>query len=171
MSTARYIPTVDTAKIIRQELARAFPGLKCSVRSRSYSGGSHVSISWTDGPSTRQVDRVIGRFSGKTFDGRDDSTHYHDTEWQGERVHFAGSAPSTSRHITTYDDWYTKAFAMIRARCRLDSREGWPGEWFGNHRVDDLARGMVWAADFREAEPLERAFRIVVLSEREGDAS
>ncbi len=165
---AEYISTVETAKIIRRELARAFPGVRFSVRSQSYSGGSHVNVRWTDGPSTRQVDRAVGRFSGKTFDGMDDSTHHHDTEWEGRLVHFAGSAPSTSREYLDFDGWQAKALAVVRERCRVAPRDGWPGaEWFGNDRAEDLARGMVFAADFREAEPLARAFRVVVLREEE----
>lgn len=165
MSTAEYIPTVEVAKIIRRELATKFPGVKFSVRSHSYSMGSHVSVGWTDGPSERLVDAVVGKFSGKTFDGMDDSTHYHDTEHEGRKVHFAGSRPSGSRRVTDYAVWQAKAETIIRARCRLEGRAGWAGEWFGTASVADLARGMVHAADFRESAPLERAFRIVVMRE------
>ena len=93
---AEWISTPETAKIVRVELAKAFPGIKFSVRSQSYSGGSHINIGWTDGPTTQQVEKITSRFCGRTFDGMDDSTHHHDTEWQGHKVHFAGSAPSVS---------------------------------------------------------------------------
>ena len=55
----RYISTTETAKIIRQELAKAFPGIKFSVKSKSYSGGSSIDVGWTDGPTPKMVE--IGR--------------------------------------------------------------------------------------------------------------
>ena len=161
MAQTEYIDIVDVAKLVRAELAKHFAGTKFSVRTSRYSMGCSCSVRWTDGPSTRQVDAVIGRFSGKTFDGMDDSTHYHDTEWDGRRVRFAGYAPSTSRDVTNFEALEAQALQMIRARCVLDEN----GHRFGNEWVDNLARGMVYACDFREPAPLERAFRHVVMRE------
>jgi hypothetical protein len=128
--------------------------------------GSHVSIHWTDGPATHQVDAAIGHFCGKTFDGMDDSTHYHDTLWQGRLVSFGGSAPSCGRRVTDFDGLVIQALAMIRARCTLD---GAPGrEQFGNQWIDQLASNMVHSADYRRPDPLDAAFRRVVLREEEG---
>jgi len=39
-----WIDTADTAKLIRANLARAFPGVKFYVRSDNYSGGSSIDI-------------------------------------------------------------------------------------------------------------------------------
>src|SRR5262245_27820122 len=59
------------------------------------------------------------------------------------------------------------AYALVLKRCRT---EGAPGQKrFGNTWVDLLASGMVHAADLREAEPLERAFRRVVLHQEEDE--
>lgn len=161
--TREYISTKDVAKIIRTELAKAFKGTPFSVRTRSYSMGSHVDVGWTDGPAPRQVDAVIGWLSGKTFDGMDDSTHYHDTPYQGRMVHFSGSRPSTQRDITQWEQRHAAALLMIRDQCKL---EGEPGrEQFGSRWIDDLARSMVWSADYRRADALAEAFRRVVLRE------
>jgi len=84
----RYISTTETAKIIRQELAKAFPGIKFSVKSKSYSGGSSVSVGWTDGPTPKMVEKVAGQFSGASFDPMIDLKSYHHSEWNGEVVHF-----------------------------------------------------------------------------------
>jgi conjugative element/phage-associated large polyvalent protein len=163
MATGEYIPTKDVAKIIRAELTKAFPGTKFSVRTQSSSGGSHVDVGWTDGPAPRQVDAVIGWLSGKTFDGMDDSTHYHDTPYQGRLVHFGGSRPSTQRDVTQWEQRHAAALLMIRDRCHL---EGEPGrEQFGRQWIDDLARAMVHGADYRRADALAEAFRRVVLRE------
>ena len=40
-----------TAKAIRKELKEIFKTIKFSIRSKSYAGGDHVTIEWTDGPS------------------------------------------------------------------------------------------------------------------------
>lgn len=166
MATREYISITDTAKIIRAELAKHFPGIKFSVRSQSYSMGSHVNVRWTDGPPTRLVDRVINKFSGKTFDGMDDSTHYHDTEYQGRMVHFAGSAPTTDRHVSNFKEWERMAREMIERKCQCDGVGSLAK--FGNQYVVHLASAMVYACDFREpSNPLEFAFRFVVLREED----
>jgi len=77
----------EVAVEIRGQLKRAFPGQKFSVRSKSFAGGSSVDIEWTDGPLTEQVNKVIGRWERRGFDGMTDSTFYRDpVEWQGELV-------------------------------------------------------------------------------------
>ena len=53
---------------------------------------------------------------------------------------------------------------MILKRCRCEGANG--RERFGNDWVENLARGIVYQADYRESgNPLERAFRIVVMRE------
>ena len=51
-----------TAKAIRKELKKNFPDVKFKVRSSIYSGGNSVDIFWTDGPSERAVDKVVGKY-------------------------------------------------------------------------------------------------------------
>ena len=126
MSNAEYIATKDVAKLIRAELAKHFAGIAFSVRTHTYSGGSHVNVHWQDGPSPRQVDAKIGHFCGRTFDGMDDSTHHHNTEHKGRLVHFGGSRPSTQRRVSDFDERVRTAAAMIRERCKLE-----PEGWFG----------------------------------------
>lgn len=72
----RWISTVDTAKLIRSVLKRAFPGTKFSVRSRSYSGGSAILIRWTDGPTDLEVSGLTDGFEGGGFDGSIDLAYY-----------------------------------------------------------------------------------------------
>ena len=68
----QYISSADTAKMIRQSLKESFPCVKFSVRSNTYSGGSSISISWTDGPNKTQVEAVTDAFEGAYFDGMTD---------------------------------------------------------------------------------------------------
>lgn len=66
---ATYLRVADTAKLVRAALARAFPGVRFTVRSQSYSGGCSVNVRWTDGPLLREVEGVAKMFEGKRFDG------------------------------------------------------------------------------------------------------
>jgi len=65
----RYLSVAETAKLIRPQLKAHFPGIKFSVRSSSYAGGASIDISWTDGPTTTEVDAVVGAYESKSFDG------------------------------------------------------------------------------------------------------
>lgn len=68
--------TTDVAKIVRRELKQRWPGVKFRVRSRRYSGGSSVDVSWFDGPTSDQVHGVTSRYEGADFDGMIDlKTH------------------------------------------------------------------------------------------------
>lgn len=67
---------VTAAKNIRIELARAFPGVKFSVKSDRFSGGDAIRINWTDGPQTVQVEEIANRYEAGSFDGMTDSYTY-----------------------------------------------------------------------------------------------
>lgn len=92
----RQINIVETAKIIRQELKAAFPGIKFSVRTERYSMGSHCVIRWSVGPTQAEVEAVADRFYGKDYDEMTGTT-YHTREYNGETVQFSGSSPECIR--------------------------------------------------------------------------
>ena len=71
---------IAAAKNIRIELARAFPGVKFSIKSRRFSMGDAIDVSWTDGPNSRQVDEIIDRYSAGSFDGMQDLYTYERSE-------------------------------------------------------------------------------------------
>jgi hypothetical protein len=81
---SRSLTTAETAKEVRKELKRLFPGTKFSVRSSTYAGGSSISVRWTDGPRDRTnrttgergVWETVQRFAGATFDGMTDMKSY-----------------------------------------------------------------------------------------------
>lgn len=74
----RYLSCAETAKLVRAALKREFPGVKFSVRSSEYSGGASIRIHWVDGPTSRDVDKVVGVFAGADFDGSIDLKTYSD---------------------------------------------------------------------------------------------
>lgn len=75
-----YLSVVDTAKLVRKALKRAFPLTKFSVRSDSYSMGAAIDVGWTDGPTAAQVEAITNPFRGAGFDGMIDLKTYN-TSW------------------------------------------------------------------------------------------
>ena len=72
-----YLSAADTAKLVRAALKRSFPGTRFpgtrfSVRSKTYSGGASIDVSWMDGPTSKLVDGIAGQFVGGRFDGMTD---------------------------------------------------------------------------------------------------
>lgn len=67
------------AKNIRIELKRAFPGVKFSVRYKSFSMGNSITVSWTDGPTTKQVDAIVNKYEYGRFDGMTDLSYSVDS--------------------------------------------------------------------------------------------
>ena len=110
---------VIAAKNMRIELKRAFSGVKFSVRSRSFSMGDAIDVRWTDGPTSKQVNAIIHKYSGGSFNGMDDSYTYESTAWtdafgDSKYVHaqrefsdsFVGSVIETlSKKYTTLDGY------------------------------------------------------------------
>ena len=71
----QYATAADSAKLVRADLKAAWPGMKFSVRSER----STVNVEWTDGPTTKQVEALLGKFEMGYFDGMDDSYKYTST--------------------------------------------------------------------------------------------
>ncbi|HEY5865105.1 MAG TPA: LPD29 domain-containing protein [Candidatus Tectomicrobia bacterium] len=96
----RHISTTETAKLIRAALKHAFPGITFSVRSKKYSGGSSIDVDWIDGPTKQEAEKVYQRFEGASFDGMIDLKSYHDTELNGELVHFGADYVFGNRNLS-----------------------------------------------------------------------
>lgn len=70
----QWIKRADVAGMIRKDLHRAFPGVKFSVRSRTYS----IDVNWTDGPQESAVKGIIGAYEDRHFDGMIDMEYHID---------------------------------------------------------------------------------------------
>jgi len=70
---------VETAKLIRKQLKLKFPATKFSVKSSQYSMGASIDVCWTDGPTSKSVDDVVGGFAGAGFNGMEDYKYYVDS--------------------------------------------------------------------------------------------
>lgn len=71
----------DASKNCKAELRAKFPGVKFSVRAEYFSGGSSMNISWSMGPTTKEVDAIVGKYKAGSFDG---STDYYDYDHSAE---------------------------------------------------------------------------------------
>lgn len=65
-------PHAACAKAIREELKNEFPGVSFSVTSEIFSGGDSVRISWNDGPTYDEVNKITGKYKEGHFDGMQD---------------------------------------------------------------------------------------------------
>jgi hypothetical protein len=79
------LSTTETAKMLRKVLKEASPGIKFSVKSNRYAGGSSIRVSWTDGPTAAQIKSLTDRFEGAYFDGSID--------YKGHRYHTLDGKP------------------------------------------------------------------------------
>jgi len=75
-----YLTCAETARLLRQALRAAFPDVRFRVRSKTYSGGASITVSWIDGPVPAAVERIARRFEGAEFDGMHDLKTYHTSE-------------------------------------------------------------------------------------------
>jgi len=65
---------------IRRELSRAFPGVKFTVKSKSYTGGDSINIGWLNGPTGREVAGITNKYQEGSFDGMTDCYNYDPDE-------------------------------------------------------------------------------------------
>jgi hypothetical protein len=97
-ATVKYLTAAETAKLIRAALKAAFPGVKFSIRSESYSLGASIYVRWTGEPTNTAVRAIVNPFQGSDFDGMTDSTTPRPpTRIDGDLVHFGADYIKTIR--------------------------------------------------------------------------
>lgn len=103
-----YIDTVEIAKMIRKELKEKVPGIKFSVRSDKYSGGSSIDVSWPDGPTEKEIEKIVGKYNGSGFDGMID-LKYNNNHWQlpNREIVLAGTQ-GTEGSMGSMPSWETE---------------------------------------------------------------
>lgn len=114
---AKYISGPETSKMLKQALKSAFPGVTFSVRYKSYSGGSSISIHYKDGPTTKRVEAITDQFERCGFDGMQDlKTYLPPCDLNGELVTFGADYISVSRS----DSWETLKLAALEVALQCD---------------------------------------------------
>ena len=71
----RQLTTKDTAAELRKTLRATFPRTKFSARMSTGTGYGWINVTWTDGPTTKQVRALTDPFQSERFSGMDDSYH------------------------------------------------------------------------------------------------
>lgn len=118
----KYQSCAETAKILRQALKEAFPGVKFSVRSHTYSMGASIRVRWANGPTRKQVQEITNVFEGATFDGMTDYKGGKVHEMDGQPVHFGADFIFEERETTAeYEAKCAKVWESLdgKAQCEL----------------------------------------------------
>lgn len=105
------------AKNLRQQLKAAFPGVRFSVRVHHY--GSVV-MSWTDGPTTAQVEQIATRYQGGSFDGMQDLYTRSKSPWC--EVFGGSDYISTTRDYSDAMLWAAIAAVLDRYAGNFDAQ-------------------------------------------------
>lgn len=145
-----YVSCADTAKLVRKSLKAVFPDVVFSVRSKTYSGGASIDVSWTDGPRTRKVEAIAKRFEGASFDGMIDLKSSVAREWQGQAVRFGSDFVFCSRNISNWEEKEAEALAYFLGHYRTE------GGKFGGYWIEDCVRGAVRVRE--DGQTLAEAF-------------
>ena len=116
--------SAQVGQAIRKELKTAFPGM--TFRVKKGSGGDSVRIAWVDGPTMREVERLVGRYEMGHFNGMTDSYEYTNRDNTIPQVRF----------IFTDRDMSEESRQAIIAH--VNQRHGTSLEWNGYMWTDGL---------------------------------
>lgn len=133
----RYLSCADTAKLVRKAVKESFPATKFSVTSKTYSGGASIDVRWTDGPTTKQVDKIVKRFEGAYFDGMIDYKGAVYAQLNGENVRFGANFVFATRDNS--DAEVAKAIAAV-----LNKFSPLPEACNQNPTVDQWRNGLLY---------------------------
>lgn len=160
---AVYSNATEAAKGLRSELKAAFPGIKFSVRTRYFSGGESINISWSFGPTTKAVGAISKKYEYGRFDGMTDSSSVEDTlvSMPDGEVKILGGAKfvQTSRNFESIKNDYRSESLFIervmRDLCALQGFEFKSGsqningtdKWDSYRSVIAVTRGILSSTD------------------------
>lgn len=134
-----YISSTDTARMIRKALAESFAGIKFSVKTSNYAGGSSIGIRWTDGPCPAMVEAVTSIFKGSYFDGSIDYQGSRYAMIDGQQTHFGADYINTRREDSP---------AAIE-RAIAQTRRFWGAEKTAAATVEAYQRGELYRVDLK----------------------
>ncbi len=119
-----YETAAQTAKKVREVLKREFPKTKFSVKSSTYSMGSSILVSWTDGPAGFEVVKAVGFMGSSQYEGRKD--HPAGYYWKGDYYSGASYVQISRQQSEEY-----KAIVLQQLRKLFEPDQ------FGNYRPMD----------------------------------
>lgn len=99
---------------IKEELSRKFPGVSFSVRSDSFAGGDSVDVRWENGPTSKEVDQILAKYTEGSFDGMVDLYEY-DSSSYGKAV---DEVLGRSKYVHSHREIDSHGFETVcRALC------------------------------------------------------
>jgi hypothetical protein len=90
-----------TAAAIREDLKKVFKGFKFSVTSEQFAGGDSVRISWTNGPTTDEVQKISSKYEMGQFNGMEDIYEYSNRDSNLPQVKYVSESRTVSEEILT----------------------------------------------------------------------
>lgn len=131
------------AKNIRTELKKAFKGIKFGIRS-DYSS---VDVTWDNGPSADEVDKIIDKYSQGSFNGMEDIYEYNKNTWADI---FGGAKYINShRHISS-DKFVETAKEHGYDEKIFDSLESLRPADYKNDNLVQIIRQETYKKSFKE---------------------
>jgi len=142
------MPRVNRAKTIKQFLRKAYPGVKFSVKSDSFSGGQSIDVDWTDGPSVPEVQAITNQFKVGLGEG---SHHYlfENRKWSEERRQLVEDEIRRTHAMNFDNDWKEKMFIQENTWRVFVNTSFYRKEGF---KVDGISwnqyhKALIWAED------------------------
>jgi len=112
----------QAAKLIRQELNKAFPSTKFKVTSHIYSGGNDVLVEWYDGPPVSTVQEITAKYQEGHFDGSIDLYEYSNVREDIPQVKYVIEQRFlTEKTIKKFAEEYKKMWGLDVSTEDLDS--------------------------------------------------
>lgn len=93
-----YMRPAEEAKLVRQVLKEAFPGVRFSVTSREYTGGGTVVVRWQDGPTRETVQALMEIFRSEKWETSLDRYVHFSHTLDGKPVAFLAGSVSCERN-------------------------------------------------------------------------
>lgn len=155
---------IAAAKNIRIELGLAFPGVKFSIKSRRFSMGDAIDVSWIDGPCVSQVDEIIDRYSAGSFNGMEDLYEYSRDYW----IKAFGDAKYVHSRRDMSDAAIERAIRLVSSKYAIPAgvelsvaayRKGelWRVPFDGGYNKQNVQDLVSWAA-YRQCYALSRPY-------------
>ena len=110
---------IAAGKNLRAQLRARWPGVKFSVRTDRYAGGSSLDVRWTDGPTVDQVDAIAKRYRAGSFDGMTDCYEFSRNAWN--------EAFGAAMYVFTQRDYSPAALEWAKAQFGDDDRGRYHG--------------------------------------------
>ena len=124
-----FVGAKETNQVIRTSLAKAYPGVKFSVRA----SGSSTHISWEDGPTESEIDGSTWPFRNASFDGMTDSETITNTPgFDGDGIPV--SISYSSNYVFSSRDFSDRMKAQAE-KFISDAIQRETGEPYDRHRM------------------------------------